>query len=160
MLGEFWKFLHWMFRLNPTPTCLKDPQSSQNQNQLQHPTAFTSVLPTHCCGHTNKVANGVTGLCSLWSKNIHSTWYQQFKGFFACKGVVPGFPHVSKTRYVSYDNIEDFLNKYSESEICNLSCEVLVCLGDHYVLQFMHIMSQSLEGFSLPLMKETQDLDS
>jgi len=47
-----------------------------------------------------------TELCGLWSKNIHSTWYQQFKGFAECKGVVaPGFPHVSKTRYVSYDNM-------------------------------------------------------
>jgi len=35
-------------------------------------TAFTSVLPTHCCGHTNKVVNGVTELCGLWSKNIHT----------------------------------------------------------------------------------------
>jgi len=68
-------------------------------------TAFTFVLPTHCCGHTNKVANGVTELCRLLIKNIHSTWYQQFKSFAACKGVVaPGFPHVHKTRCASYDN--------------------------------------------------------
>jgi len=53
------------------------------------------------------VANGVTELCSLWSKNIHSTWHQQFKGFAACKGVVaPGFTHVSKTIYLSYANAE------------------------------------------------------
>jgi len=40
---------------------------------------------------------------------------------------------------------------------------MLVCLGDPYVLQDMNIMSQSLEGFSLPYMKEMapiQDLDS
>jgi len=36
-------------------------------------------------------------------------------------------------------------------------------MGDPYVLQVMHIMSQSFEGFSLPYMKEMatiQDLDS
>jgi len=130
--------------------------SSQYQRQLQH-NPQPPLLPTHCCGHTNKVANGVTELCGLWSKNIHSTWYQQFKGFAARKGVVvPGFPHVSKTRYLSYDNmahiilrnsslIGDFLNKYSGSEVFSTSCEVLVHLGDPYVLQVMSIMSQSLE---------------
>jgi len=58
--------------------------------------------------------------------------------------------------------IGDFLNEYSGSEVCNTSCEVLVCLGDPYVLQVMNIMSRSLEGFSLPYMKEMatiQDLD-
>jgi len=71
-------------------------------------------LPTHCCGHTNKVANGVTELCGLWSKNIHSTWYQQFKCFAAHKGVVaPGFPCVSKTRNVSYDNMAHIILRNS-----------------------------------------------
>jgi len=56
-----------------------------------------------------------------------------------------------------------FLNEYSGSEVCNTSCEVLVCLGYSYVLQVMNIMSRSLEGFSLPYMKEMAkipDLDS
>jgi len=77
-------------------------------------TTTTSVVPTHRWGHTNKVANGVTELCGLWSKNIHSTWYQQFKGFAARKGVVaPGFPRVSKTRYVSYDNMAHIILRNS-----------------------------------------------
>jgi len=49
------------------------------------------------------VANGVTELCSLLSKNIHSTWYQQFKHFTAHKGVVAaGFPCVSRNYYVKF----------------------------------------------------------
>jgi len=52
------------------------------------------------------------GLCS---KNMHSTWYQQFKGFAAHKRVVaPGFPRVSKTRYVSFDNMAHII-------LCNSS---------------------------------------
>jgi len=90
-------------------------------------TAVTSILPTHHCGHTNKVANGVT---ELWvcGKNIHSTWYQQFKGFAAGKGVVaPGFLHVSKTRYVSCDNMTHII-------LCNSSLigNFLNILGQRY----------------------------
>jgi hypothetical protein len=111
----------------------------------------------------------------MWSKNIHSTWHQHFKGFATRQGVrPPSFPRVSKTRYVSYDNmahtilhnsalIGRFLNTYHESDVCNTSREVFLRLGDPYVLQVMHIMSRSLEGFSLPYMKEMatiQDLDS
>ena len=178
MLAEFWQI--------PTLGILSQSNTNLPQGSTEQPiststslqpttTTTTSVVPTHRWGHTNKVANGVTELCGLWSKNIHSTWYQQFKGFAARKGVVaPGFPRVSKTRYVSYDNmahiilhnsslIGDFLNEYSGSEVCNTSREVLVRLGDPYVLQVMNIMSRSLEGFSLPYMKEMatiQDLDS
>jgi len=78
MLAEFW----------PPSMSTSTPATTNTTT-----TAFTLVLPTHCCGHTNKAANGVTELCSLWSKNIHSTWYQQFKSFAACKGVVFEFAH-------------------------------------------------------------------
>jgi len=122
-LGSLGEFLHWVFCLDPTPTCLKDPQSSQYQSQLQyHPQSCQLTIVII-------LTRWQMELCSLWSKNIHSTWYQQFKGLAAHKGVVaPGFSRVSKTRYVSNDNmaniilcnsslIGDFLNEYSGLEV-------------------------------------------
>jgi len=97
------------------------------------------VLPTHCCGHTNKVANGVTELCSLWSKNIHATAKQDM-----CHRTIW---HIISS---NPSLINDFLNKYSGSEVCNTSC------GDPYVLQVILIILSSLhEGDST-----LQDLDT
>jgi len=82
--------------------------------------------------------------CSFWSKNIHSTWYQQFKGFVACKGIVaPGFLCVSKTRYVPYDNMAHLI-LHNSSLIGDFLNKIIWVRGKQHILGCVSLLGGSL----------------
>jgi len=143
LLAEFWQIptlgVSSQSNTNLPQGSTEQPPSTPTSMQPTTTTATASVVPTHRWGNTNKVSvvpthrfdhtkkvgNGVTELCGLWSKNIHSTWYQQFKGFAALKGVVAGQAHAEQQEDPRVTKILNFLSERNvaiPSNLCLKSC--------------------------------------